>query len=76
MLYATLWKLWFDMNDRLFKNKSSYVDEIVWSIVWSVLEWVRTKYEFEGVDLSDLNISWVDVLRGVKVLLNQDQPSI
>ena len=28
------------------------------------MEWVRTKKEFEGVDLSDLDISWVEVLRG------------
>ena len=40
------------------------MDEVVQLIVWSVSEWVRTKQEFEGVDLSNLNISWVDVLRG------------
>ena len=60
VLYATLWKLWLERNDRLFRNKSSSVD----GVVRSVSEWVRTKQEFEGVDLSDLNISWVDVLRG------------
>ena len=60
VLYATLWKLWMERNDRLFRHKSSSVD----GVVRSASEWVRTKKEFKGVDLSDLNISWVDVLRG------------
>ena len=38
VLYGTLWKLWLERNNKLFRNKSSSVDEVVQHIVWSVLE--------------------------------------
>eukprot|EP00268_Persea_americana_P003216 TRINITY_DN10969_c0_g1_i9.p1 TRINITY_DN10969_c0_g1~~TRINITY_DN10969_c0_g1_i9.p1 ORF type:complete len:116 (+),score=13.54 TRINITY_DN10969_c0_g1_i9:312-659(+) len=65
VLYATLWKLWMERNNRLFRNRSKSVEEVVESIVWSVSEWVSRKKEFHGVPLEDINRSWVVVVKGV-----------
>ena len=63
MLYATLWKLWLERNNRVFRNKSNYIGEVD-SIVWSLSVWVRNRKKFEGVDLNDLNRSWTAILVG------------
>ena len=55
MLYA-LWKLWRDRNNRVFRNKSNYMDEVAHSIVWSFSEWVRIRMEFKGIDLLMISI--------------------
>eukprot|EP00268_Persea_americana_P003213 TRINITY_DN10969_c0_g1_i3.p1 TRINITY_DN10969_c0_g1~~TRINITY_DN10969_c0_g1_i3.p1 ORF type:complete len:105 (+),score=13.75 TRINITY_DN10969_c0_g1_i3:312-626(+) len=45
-LYATLWKLWMERNNRLFRNRSKSVEEVVESNVWSVSKWVSGEKEF------------------------------
>lgn len=55
MLYANLWKFWFERNNRAFINKSKSMEKIV----WPVSEWVYTRKEFEHAGLEDLNRSWV-----------------
>ena len=44
--------------------KSKAAEEIVESIVWTVLEWVCKRKEFAGISLEDLNRSWASVLEG------------
>ena len=51
--YASLWKLWLERNNRVFDNKRKSVDAIVDSIVWSVLEWVCKRKEFQGIIFDD-----------------------
>ena len=48
VLYATLWKLWMERNNRHFRNRSKSVEEVVESIVWFLSEWVSRKKEFDG----------------------------
>eukprot|EP00268_Persea_americana_P013605 TRINITY_DN1601_c1_g1_i5.p1 TRINITY_DN1601_c1_g1~~TRINITY_DN1601_c1_g1_i5.p1 ORF type:complete len:189 (+),score=8.84 TRINITY_DN1601_c1_g1_i5:231-797(+) len=36
VLYAVCWKFWLARNNRIFKNKSNPVEDIVASIIWSV----------------------------------------
>lgn len=38
-LYAGLWKLWVERNNRVFQNKCKHPEEIVRSVVWAVSEW-------------------------------------
>lgn len=65
MLYATFWKLWLESNNRIFRNKNRFVEEIVETIVKTVSEWVRKlSLNFEGIPLEDLILSWVAVLEG------------
>lgn len=46
-------------NDRIFRNKSKLVEEVVDSIVWSVLGWMSKRKEFDGVPLEDLKATFV-----------------
>ena len=64
VLYAILWKIWLERNNRVFRNKSSSMEEVVQSIVLSVSEWVSSRMEFLGVALEDLNRSWVVFFKG------------
>lgn len=64
VLYAILWKIWLERNNRMFRNKSSSMKEVVQSIVLSVSEWVSSRKEFLGVALEDLNWSWVVFFKG------------
>lgn len=57
MLYATLSKLWWEKNNRVFRSQSKEVGEVVESIVWTVSEWVCRRKEFDGVSLDDHNRS-------------------
>lgn len=41
LLYAFLWKVWLERNNRIFKNRSRTVEEIVEVIPKVVSEWVR-----------------------------------
>lgn len=58
-MYATLWKLSLEGNNRIFRNKSKLVEEVVDSIVWSVSGWVSKRKEFDGVPLEDLKATFV-----------------
>eukprot|EP00268_Persea_americana_P031555 TRINITY_DN3077_c0_g1_i1.p1 TRINITY_DN3077_c0_g1~~TRINITY_DN3077_c0_g1_i1.p1 ORF type:complete len:146 (+),score=15.04 TRINITY_DN3077_c0_g1_i1:2680-3117(+) len=64
LLYAFLWKVWLERNNRIFKNNSRTVEDIVEIIVRTVSEWATTKDAFQGVFLDDLNRSWDAVLKG------------
>ena len=55
MLYASLWKLWLERNNGVFRNHSKIVVGVVEFIVWIVSEWVSRRKEFNGVSLDDLN---------------------
>lgn len=44
----------------MFHNKSSKVEELVQSIVWSVSNWDSPDKDFQGVSLHDLTLSWDD----------------
>ena len=57
-LYAGLWKLWIERNNRFFQNKCKRPEVIVRSVVWVFSEWVIRKAEFLGVSLEALNRSW------------------
>lgn len=48
----------------MFRNMSNCMDEVVHSIVWSLSEWVRSRKEFEGIDLHDLHRYWTAILNG------------
>ena len=38
VVYAMVWKLWLERNNRLFTNKNKFVEKVVKSIFWTVLE--------------------------------------
>lgn len=64
VLNAIPWKFWLERNNRVFRNKSSSMEDVVQSIVLSVSEWVCSRKEFLGVALEDLNRSWVVFFKG------------
>lgn len=64
MLHATLWKNRLERTNRVFRNKSFSMEEVVESIVWSVLELVCSKTEFMRVALEDLNRFWPIFFKG------------
>ena len=63
-MYATCWKLWLERNNRVFRNKSNSVMDVVESIIWSVSEWASTRKEFNGVSMKDLIRSWSSFFKG------------
>eukprot|EP00268_Persea_americana_P009584 TRINITY_DN13833_c0_g1_i1.p1 TRINITY_DN13833_c0_g1~~TRINITY_DN13833_c0_g1_i1.p1 ORF type:complete len:152 (+),score=17.53 TRINITY_DN13833_c0_g1_i1:3-458(+) len=63
IFYAPLWKLWLEMNNRVFLNQSKDVKELVDFIFWTISEWVCMRKEFEGVSWVDLNRSWIASMR-------------
>lgn len=57
-LFASVWKIWIERNNSVFRNKSSEVDEVVDSIIWAVSCWASRSKGFAGVNMHDLNMSW------------------
>ena len=58
-----------ERNNRIFKNNSRTVEDIVEIIVRTVSEWATMTDAFQGVFLDDLNTSWDPVLKGDDVLI-------
>lgn len=54
----------YGLNEIVFRNKSFEVNAAVDSIVWLVSCWASRSKEFDGVSISDLNLSWYAIFQG------------
>lgn len=57
-LFAGVWIIWLERNNRVFRYRSFEVVEITDSIVWMVSGWASHDKVFVDVTLHDLYISW------------------
>lgn len=63
-LFAGVWKILLERNNRVFQNKVIKVDEVVDSIFWTTSEWANCNKEFSSVSLHALSLSWEACING------------
>eukprot|EP00268_Persea_americana_P011449 TRINITY_DN14837_c1_g6_i1.p1 TRINITY_DN14837_c1_g6~~TRINITY_DN14837_c1_g6_i1.p1 ORF type:complete len:126 (+),score=12.32 TRINITY_DN14837_c1_g6_i1:49-426(+) len=65
-LYTSMWKIWLERNNEIFRCKSKSVDEIVQYIVWTVSKWESNAgaSDFVGIRMEVLHRSWASCFNG------------
>lgn len=73
-IFAGFWKIWNERNNRIFRNKSTEVEEIADSIVWMVSDWAIRDKAFENISLHESSLSSESCFQGGSIRIPVNFP--